>query len=139
MHLQHTCQTKLANLEKMGELLPAVQSWLPSTCVQSWAVAAICAFGLFVAILLMLQKKPIYLLDLACYRPPDELKVTYQAFLQGSVDSGVRGIFLPTCMCCFMHMYEEPSSDSYCHVCSLCSFLTMRLWTFNEGSSTNLP
>lgn len=49
------------------------------------AVAAALAWSHF-------RTRPIYLMDFACFRPDESLKVTYQRFMQGSVNSGVRRV-----------------------------------------------
>ncbi|KAK2077855.1 hypothetical protein QBZ16_003723 [Prototheca wickerhamii] len=79
---------KVANERTDQELLATLASWLPSSCQPAWAAAACCALGLLLFLALSWRTKPIYLLDFACYRPPNDLKVTYTRFMQGSRDSG---------------------------------------------------
>lgn len=81
----------MANERTDQELLATLASWLPSSCQPAWAAAACCALGLLLFLALSWRTKPIYLLDFACYRPPNDLKVTYTRFMQGSRDSGVSG------------------------------------------------
>lgn len=37
-----------------------------------------------------LRRREVYLMDFACFRPDDSLKVTYKRFMHGSRVSGVR-------------------------------------------------
>lgn len=72
-----------------GEAGPIVRPWLPQECHTPWLAAFAAVLVLGGLLLLALRPRSIYLLDFVCYRPPDELKVTYDRFMQGSVDSGV--------------------------------------------------
>ncbi|KAL6769302.1 hypothetical protein ACKKBG_A30480 [Auxenochlorella protothecoides x Auxenochlorella symbiontica] len=71
-----------------GEAGPIVRPWLPQECHTPWLAAFAAVLVLGGLLLLALRPRSIYLLDFVCYRPPDELKVTYDRFMQGSVDSG---------------------------------------------------
>lgn len=58
-------------------------------CVQVPAVAAVLAvvYGIWN---FLRSRQRVFLLDFACYKPPENLKVGLDDFMKGSKDSGVR-------------------------------------------------
>ena len=46
------------------------------------------------------SRKRVFLLDFACYKPPDDLKVSYEGFITGLANAKVRAQLLPSSVSC---------------------------------------
>ena len=70
-------------------------------CTQVPAVAAVLAvvYGIWN---FLRSRQRVFLLDFACYKPPENLKVGLDGFMKGSKDSGVR-ILSSTLQFCVEH------------------------------------
>lgn len=53
----------------------------------SWILYS-CLFLIFLSVFLWRRGQKVYLLDFECFRPSDELKVTYKRFIEGSRECG---------------------------------------------------
>lgn len=77
-------------LRKKIRLKPTQLQRLNMSCSMQVAVV----FGVLAALLAFrywwYRRNAVYLLDLACFKPPDRLKVSVERFLTGSRASGVR-------------------------------------------------
>jgi 3-ketoacyl-CoA synthase len=83
-------QVQVRTMHEAGTLVPKVLdvlSW--TTCISvahAGAVAALVALAAWVNS--FRQYKRTYLLDFECYRPTEEMKVSYKRFMQGSHEVG---------------------------------------------------